>query len=267
MADRRGPTSGYDFGNKRQYRRNVWATFKRNRCWPMRECVAILMPSVEGIEIEHAEAAGLQRDNLHAFDRSAAIAATVSRNYPGIHAHGIDVARSGERLPRWSVAFANLDLCGKVSVSTAETLSAFGGAGVIRDGGIVSVSLSRGRESFWDVIRARVGDMLRAANIPQPEDGDKARAFIAAVACCGLRDVTDPTTGLYLPSMVRRWSYRSAGAGGRTTMLVTMFRLWINRVECLRRGLVAPGPQACTARAFEDVLSGRTDPGRRRVAR
>ena len=52
MADRRGPEAGYDFGNKRQYRRDIYAQVRRLFEGHMSERTCAIMPSIEGAEIE-----------------------------------------------------------------------------------------------------------------------------------------------------------------------------------------------------------------------
>jgi hypothetical protein len=146
MADRRGPKSGYEFGNKKQYRRNIWATFAHYVERPS-YARALLMPSIEGAEIEVATQRGFQPQNLCAVDMNPAIVATLKRRYPRIRTAGVDIGRAGERLGSegWRIDVANLDLTGCISSDLLDGLIRFMSTGVMETG-LVAVTVLRGRE-------------------------------------------------------------------------------------------------------------------------
>jgi hypothetical protein len=167
---RRAPSDGYDFSRKRDYRRKVWATFrdvlKRDHI-SVANANVLLMPSLEGDEIEVAMNAGFRESNLHVVDFEPAIVATLKRRYPRINTYGVSASRAMERLAREGVRIrcANFDFCNQVSMPLQrelETISMFGswkgeivGAdysctgelrGVFEDVAVVAVSQLRGRE-------------------------------------------------------------------------------------------------------------------------
>lgn len=121
--NRSAPKAGYDFGNKRQYRRNVWAWAARFVKYNRGTTDVALMPSAEGDEIEVALAKGFKDHRLHVIDKNAAIVATLKRRFPRINTYGVDVIEAFERMSRNGVEikFANLDLCGTV-VATVPIL-------------------------------------------------------------------------------------------------------------------------------------------------
>lgn len=119
---RRAPKEGYDFARKRDYRRKVWATFRdelKRRRLSVKESHALLMPSLEGKEIEVALAAGFREQNLHVVDSEPAIVATLKRRYPRINTYGVTASRAVQRIGDDGIALrcANLDFCGQISNS------------------------------------------------------------------------------------------------------------------------------------------------------
>lgn len=149
---RRAPESGYVGGVKNHYRRNVWATFReaaKRQGWARGSCHVLLMPSIEGKEIEVAEAAGFRRDHMHVVDENPAIVATLQRKYPGFHSYGVDVGVAAERIAAKGIAirFANLDLCGQVSRTLSHDLARFAQSGCLDDMAYVAVTQLRGRET------------------------------------------------------------------------------------------------------------------------
>lgn len=121
------PKGGYDFARKRDYRRKVWATFRdtlKSRKIPVAEAHALLMPSLEGDEIEVALAAGFRERNLHIVDDEPAIVATLRRRYPKVNTYGVKASRALQRIAKSGVRIqcANLDFCGKASLDFLSEL-------------------------------------------------------------------------------------------------------------------------------------------------
>jgi hypothetical protein len=118
---RSAPLNGYNFGNKRQYRRHIWSA-ARSFCDPCDRSSAqiLLMPSIEGKEIEVAENNGFRQCNMHIVDNNPAIVAHLKRRYPYITTYGVDLVSAVKRIAKAGIKLkiANFDLC-----STAEKLS------------------------------------------------------------------------------------------------------------------------------------------------
>lgn len=115
MPQRTAPAKeGYRFGNKAQYRRIIWAEFRRMCRVPLAEAHAALMPSSEGLEIDVAKQNGFREKHLHIIDRNPAIVATLKRRYPYINTYGVDAERAVERMKERGVKLycANWDFCG-----------------------------------------------------------------------------------------------------------------------------------------------------------
>ena len=156
MTQRRAPKSGYDFARKRDYRRKVWATFRRwcnSQGIVIAEAHALLMPSSEGDEIEVALNAGFREWNLHLVDANPAIVATLRRSYPRVSTYGVSVDRALSRMEATGIrlACANFDFCGQVSQPLADALEAIRSAHCFADSSCVALTCLRGRESevFW----------------------------------------------------------------------------------------------------------------------
>jgi hypothetical protein len=148
MSGRRAPRDGYDFGNKRQERREIWATFRRECPTPIASAHVLLMPSLEGDEIDVATANGFRQQNMHVVDWNPAIVATLKRRYPKIHTYGVELGRAVERMAAAGISLscANLDLCGCLSETTGATMLRAFRARAWVDEPLIAVTVLRGRE-------------------------------------------------------------------------------------------------------------------------
>jgi len=144
MTIRRAPRAGYDFGAKRQYRREVWRFLATHCPVPRSQAQALLLPSSEGDEIEVALNVGFREPNLHIVDRNAAIVATLKRRYPLIHTYGVAVARAALRIKSGSIHVANLDLCSNISPSWFMSAYAVGRG--MAHGGVLAATYLKGRD-------------------------------------------------------------------------------------------------------------------------
>lgn len=157
MSNRIAPDGGYTFGQKRQYRRDVWAAFKRV-CWvPRAEAQCLLMPSSEGKEIDVALACGFREEHLHVVDRNPAIVAHLKRRYPKLQTYGTDLKAAGWRIADKGIRLhlANLDLCGCVGPTHFEEICYFCQSGALANGASVAVTALRGREQNANDLRDR----------------------------------------------------------------------------------------------------------------
>lgn len=197
---RTAPTNGYDFSRKRDYRRKVWATFrdrlKANRL-AVADSHALLMPSLEGDEIDVALNAGFREQHLHVVDKEPAIVATLKRRYPRVNTYGVTVSRAMSRIQRDGIKLrcANLDFCGQWSHRYAlelirvaffgfykgkltESLDAKGdkvllvdcesspeSTGAFDGVSLIAVSMLRGRENKIALQQTFTNEMLDSARV------------------------------------------------------------------------------------------------------
>lgn len=156
MTKRSAPLYGYDFGNKRQYRRNVYAGLRKTFS-PSDTAFHLLMPSSEGDEIENALAAGFQEDHLIIVDKNPAIVAVLKRSYPKAIAYGIDLLDVPTRLlsERQHIDSANLDLCSCISEDVMRILLRFADSKSWCNELHIAVTILRGREQpkYWNLIQ------------------------------------------------------------------------------------------------------------------
>lgn len=237
---RRAPKTGYDFANKRQYRRDIWATFERGYREATHErsladAHFLILPSSEGAEIEQALRRGVRQAHLHCVDDNPAIVATLKRRYPEIETYGVSVERAAERIAAKGVrlAGANLDLTGSLSFPYLERLARVIECGAWTDQAHVAVTALRGREAagFCGLLRD-VGGLLgsrcadageaakpRAQMVREgfrqvrggmPNDADLGRMIVMQQAL---------SRGAYVARPRWQMMYRS----GLQTMLVVMF--------------------------------------------
>lgn len=145
MRGRRGPSTGYDAGIKRQYRRNVWATFKRNAPVSMSEARVLMLPSSEGDEISVAFSSGARPRNITICDQNAALVATLKRRpeFAGLNAWGVPVEIGLWEREYEPFHLINLDLCSTVDgVAGAAAVASLS----VTDNGLVAVTWQKGRD-------------------------------------------------------------------------------------------------------------------------
>jgi hypothetical protein len=267
------PEGGYDFGAKKHYRRDIWSTFRKFTGTDTHSARALLLPSLEGDEIDVALSKGFREENLHIVDRNPAIVATLKRRYPCINTYGVEIERAVRRFadeetcgygfageeqrdyPTFDVA--NLDLCANVNARTAAGISAMASLGVF-DGAMVSVTMLRGREkpSLFAGIekRGKQSDtmmrLLRACcGDHKFNDNDYGRLdfFHYALTTAVSWDGSRLATGARLALPMRADIYRSAA--GTQTMMWAMFLV----LPLDEHGNVQPEYNLRNARAFDAI--------------
>lgn len=226
--NRRAPIDGYSFGNKRQYRREVWATFRRVCCGSLATSHALLMPSAEGEEIEVALNNGFREHNLHVVDDNPAIVAHLKRRYPRLNTYGSRVSRASERIKKLGVKLsaANLDMCSQLSAPIESEIRAFVDNDVLVDGACVAVTILRGREQgeSRDLVRLLSGLPSSHPALPERWGNDSARIGLLAsylLQKAASKSETDP---FWIPVNLRFSKYRSIA--GHQTMLWSAWRMY-----------------------------------------
>lgn len=175
--NRRAPEAGYRFGTKAQWRRTSWKTHRDEVMftWGTRaEAHCLLMPSIEGIEVDVALANGFRQRNLHVSDYSAGICADLKKRYPLITTYSGDVYLACERIAKKGIklSVASLDLTGCLSKQTTSTLGLCVESGCFMDGAVIGVNVLRGRE------RGEVADFVTKGKlwkqVTPPRSGNPA---------------------------------------------------------------------------------------------
>jgi hypothetical protein len=236
MPNRTAPEGGYEFGRKRHYRREIWASFRRWAGPARSEANCLLMPSSEGTEIEVALQNGFREENLHVVDRNPAIVAHLKRRFPRIHTYGVELSKAAQRIAdKCSIDFANFDLCGNVGRPLLRTLQdaeiclakPWQEAG---RGAIVAATCLRGREQAQ---ATRMLALLSAKEgaLPGLAELDKQRLIAMGIALSYLP--LDDRGGLFcstdcdeelstIACLLKSGSYRSST---RQTMLWGMYHI------------------------------------------
>lgn len=168
-AQRRAPKGGYSFAEKEAYRRHVWAVLRAACPVPVPVAHALLMPSLEGAEIDVALAHGFREENIHIVDRNPAIVATLKRRYPLVNTYGVEVERACERIARdgRTVHAANFDLTSCVGYRLWSTMTDVSSSGVLHSRAAWSVTLLRGRETCKLDYLARLFDDIAKERLMQ----------------------------------------------------------------------------------------------------
>ena len=248
--NRRAPEAGYNFGNKRQYRRNVWATFRgivrETDGLSVAETKCLLMPSAEGDEIDVALANGFRQPNLYVVDSNPAIVAHLKRRYPYVHTYGVDVALAAERIARSGVTLnvANLDLTGCISKPLLETVERFVASGVLHQKSLLGITVLRGRErpEMTQSMRRLAEELLERTDDSRDNQRHTALAFVIGAA--GHSTEEDWKGGpRYTVIPVRRGRY--ASSAGTQSMSWIIFD--VHRLPC--SCLCCTDPKAALAAA------------------
>ena len=243
MTSRIAPSDGYDFGNKRQYRRNIWNAFASFCGTHAATAHAFLMPSSEGDEIDVALNAGFRESNLHLCDDNPAIVAHLKRRYPSAHGYGRRFDVAGSVITPQLIACANLDLTGTID-GAATDVRAFIRTGCMRHHAMIAVTALRGRERGSHMQRAcryqrkpviQVDRQSGRVTCEGLTSVDVARTLEAAAA-------VSFNTG-YVARFRRLGKYRSTA--GHQTMIWWIFELlargWYTEKLCLLRDAMRSG--------------------------
>lgn len=243
MVDRRGPSDGYDFGPKRQYRRAIYSQIRRSFSGHLSDKVCAMLPSIEGHEIDAALRAGFRERNICIIDDNPAIVATLKRKYPRVRSYGVSAERAARRIKEdvGSIDFLNLDLCGPIGDPLWRTLRAWIDADVFnpRRSSYMAVSVLRGRERGEYKEPTRVGiavcDGANDAVVRNERDYVRLSKISAELSGIGHENVgrlVDPRkvlSGRYEAYLVRNDVYDSC-AGNQTMM----WGIWkLHRRPCL----------------------------------
>lgn len=145
---RGNPQMGYGSPTKAAMRSWIWSRIGGVRTdGTLHTGDVLLMPSIEGYEIEEALGRGFAPGQLHIVDKSPAVVATLRREYPGINTYGVSVERACQRIAASGVRLlaANIDLCGNVSRPSLRILADCWKSGALAEASVF-INVLRGRE-------------------------------------------------------------------------------------------------------------------------
>lgn len=141
---RSAPNVGYRGDRKNRWRREVWNAFTR---YSRGSGEVVLMPSIEGDEIEMAKDKGFVTSRMHIIDKNPAIVATLKRRYANINTYGVTVGRAFTDRINVEIQCANLDFCGCLGKPLLDELEQVYTSNVWGEQSCVAVTMLRGRES------------------------------------------------------------------------------------------------------------------------
>lgn len=146
------PKGGYNFAEKRQYRRYVWNTIAGTPFIDPKRARVMLMPSLEGDEIDVAKAKGFRVSNMHVVDASPAVIATLRRrDYGAFTGYGRLAADACRHAATQGVKLnaANFDFTGCVG-GVSDQIAGITESGVFGGDCVIGVTVQRGREVASD---------------------------------------------------------------------------------------------------------------------
>lgn len=145
---RSAPAGGYAFVEKEEYRQLVWSGFVRFFGRSVDTKRVLLLPSIEGREVEVAIEHGFREENLFVVDKNPAIVATLKRRFSKIHTYGVTASRACKRIFQEGVILdgANLDFTGQVCSSLTLEMESILTSKCWSDPSFIAVTVMRGRE-------------------------------------------------------------------------------------------------------------------------
>jgi hypothetical protein len=189
MATIHGPAGGYDFGNKRQYRRALWIEIDRRLAGiPRRARRVVILETQQGEEARFLLARGYRPELIHAVAENPAVVATMTRGLradflPDVTTHGAELLDALEAIQREHVVHAvNLDFTSNANLRHAAWARAFRDR-CLREGMVVAQTILRGREAVKEFQALRNGNVI--TGYPAAIAGDAARLLIFATVLGG----------------------------------------------------------------------------------
>jgi hypothetical protein len=174
----RGPATGYNFGNKRHYRRMVWKYLEGHATpKPIKSRHVFILDSKEAGETLFLLQRGYRPENIHVCNDNAAEVATVqlrvkNAGFGRVDTHGVDAVSALERIKKDGIALdsINLDFCSNAHTALLTKLQDI--RGLLPDSISVAVTLLRGREVLdWKIGR----DSYSRQGLSPIEAGNAAR--------------------------------------------------------------------------------------------
>jgi len=158
VENKSSPKGGYGFDAKELYRYRVWSHFSKSLVDKhdnqFEEVNVAFMPSKEGLEIEIALSFGFREENLYAIDRDDNFLSKSNwfKKYPKVNLIHSEVKDAGYIIKKKGVnlTFANLDLCGNISIPTVDAISGFVDSGVMCKQSKLAITLLNGRENSME---------------------------------------------------------------------------------------------------------------------
>ena len=146
------PKAGYATASKQAYREAVWSALLP--VWEETKhddrAHILLMPSREGLEIDHVISLGVPENRIIAIDQSAAVIATSTwrKKYPSVKFFAATVADCPTKVNKTGavIAAANLDFCSNFSDDLIGQFETFCRNVNFYDSARIAVTVAKGRE-------------------------------------------------------------------------------------------------------------------------
>ncbi len=192
MSRKGSPKDGYNFGNKRQYRRTLWNFV--DRCFPdkpnSKRKVMILDTSEAGECKFLITQKGYRPENINVVNRNPAELALLTKRLKdegifGINTHKGDAFEILDKLVD-SIDVVNLDLTGPIKSKLSNELEAIR----LHDELFISVTILRGRESRKEFVPVEFEDeegIARLNKLNQDVKHPNVQEFLKELEVCGPR--------------------------------------------------------------------------------
>lgn len=149
-----GPSTGYNFGNKRQYRRNVWRFIDDNLIGvPIKDRKVLIIDTKDGLETRFLIQRGYRPSNLYVVNKNPAEVAWLTRRLredglQPVNTYGVDVFEAAASIAKSGVKLnaIQLDLCGSETDGLLYKLGDLAVNEVTSSGAVVTLTVLRGRD-------------------------------------------------------------------------------------------------------------------------
>lgn len=145
----------YGTASKREWRTTFWASVRlasedSDSPINMPSVHVLMLPALNGNEVECALNSGIRAEHIHVVDKNPAVVATLKRRFPRINTYGVELDVAVQRMAKDGVRItvASLDLCSNISQKTRTLLTSIFSADCWAPSRLlVGVTLLRGREN------------------------------------------------------------------------------------------------------------------------
>lgn len=193
------PSLGYDTPKKQSYRNDVWKCLIHawNDLRHDDRSHVLVMPSREGLEIEHVLSLGIPEDRIIAIDKSAAVIATSlwRKKFPKVKFFASTVGDCYKKINKkgWIIAAANLDFCTNFSESLVSEFKSFTSNISRLPRSRIAVSVSKGREGTALVLMLKTfaKDVYYGVDIQEPR-------IACLFSLCAMKDALLLGQGSYI---------------------------------------------------------------------
>lgn len=218
-----GLDDGYDFGNKRQYRRIIWAEIDRRMRKPIADRHVFILDTKEGLEVEFLIRRGYRPDHIHVCNENAAQVSVLTMKLLAsgadrVNTYGVPIGKALKRIKKLGIKLdaIHADFCANLTDQLVDWLDDIRGGSY--DQTVIAVNMLRGRElGLWQIAR----DSMLRRGVKTDLAGDYARLRTVVGELSGAMGES-ATCCHFHPQKLRWGSYLSTSGQTMLWLIVTL---------------------------------------------